>query len=89
MFDMSKICEYVCGKYYHVTYGRDIIGREQFAQGLLLNYYGGNIVLLSEKGIYHIKYKDIIFMKPIEPPINKLNEDFKELLESFKKDNIS
>ncbi len=86
---MSKVCEYVCDRYYHVTYDRDAMGREQFAQGLLLNYCSGNIVLLSEKGIYHIKYKDIIFMKPIEPLINKFNKDFKELLESFKEDNIS
>ena len=89
MFDMSKVCEYVCDRYYHVTYDRDAIGREKFAQGLLLNYYDGNIVLLSEKGIYHIKYNDIIFMEPIEPRMDKLSEDFKELLESFRKDNIS
>lgn len=87
MFDMNKICEYVCDRYYHVTYDRDYMGREQYVQGLLLNYYSGNVVLLTPKGICHIKYKDIIFMMPIEPPMNKLNEEFKELLECLKKDN--
>ena len=33
------------------------------------------------------KNKDIVFMMPIEPPMNRLSEDFKELLESFKEDN--
>lgn len=86
MFDMSKVCEYVCDKYYHVIYDRGNMGKEQFVQGLLLNYYGGNVVLLTQKGICHIKNKDIVFMMPIEPPMNRLSEDFKELLESFKKD---
>lgn len=76
---MDKICEYACNRYYHVVY-KDCRDREQFVQGLLLNYNSGNIVLLTPKGIYHIKYKDIIFMMPIEPPMNKLNEEFKELL---------
>lgn len=86
MFDMAKVCEYVCDRYYHVVYDRDIMGREYFVQGLLLNYYSGNVVLLTQKGICHIKYKDIIFMIPIEPRMDKLSEEFKELLESFKKD---
>ena len=84
---MTKVCEYVCDKYYHVVYNRDIMGREQFVQGLLLNYYSGNVILLTQKGICHIKYKDIIFMIPIEPPMNRLSEEFKELLESFKENN--
>lgn len=86
MFDMSKVCEYVCDRYYHVTYDRDLMGREQFIQGLLLNYYGGNVILLTQKGICHLKYKDIIFMMPIDPPMNRLSEEFKELLESVKKE---
>lgn len=83
---MGKVCEYVCDRYYHVIYNRDTMDKEQFVQGLLLNYYGGNVVLLTQKGICHIKYKDIIFMIPIEPPIDKFNKDFKELLESFKEE---
>ena len=85
MFDMSKVCEYVCDRYYHVTYDRDFMGREMYVQGLLLNYDSGNVVLLTQNGICHIKYEDILFMIPIEPPMNRLSEEFKELLESLKK----
>lgn len=81
MFDMCKVTEYVCDKFYYVIYKR--YNEEQRAEGLLLNYASGNIVLLSEKGIYHIRYKDIVFMKPFEPPIYRLSEEFKSLLESF------
>lgn len=84
MKNMDKAFKYACDKYYHVIYDRDHYGYEQRAEGLLLNYASGNIVLLSDKGMYHIKYKDVIFMKPIEPPMNKLSEEFKEVLESFK-----
>lgn len=84
MKNMDKAFGYACDKYYHVIYDRDHYGHEQRAEGLLLNYASGNIVLLSDKGMYHIKYKDVIFMKPIEPPMNKLSEEFKEVLESFK-----
>ena len=84
MKNMDKAFGYACDKYYHVIYDRDHYGHEQRVEGLLLNYASGNIVLLSDKGMYHIKYKDVVFMKPIEPPMNKLNKEFKEVLESFK-----
>lgn len=84
MKNMDKAFEYACDKYYHVIYDREHYGHEQRAEGLLLNYASGNIVLLSDKGMYHIKYKDVIFMKPIKPPVNKLSEEFKGVLESFK-----
>ena len=84
MKNMDKAFGYACDKYYHVIYDRDHYGCEQRVEGLLLNYAGGNIVLLSDKGMYHIKYKDVVFMKPIEPPMNKLSEEFKDVLESFK-----
>ena len=86
MLNIDKAFEYACDKYYYVIYEIDRCGCEQNVEGLLLNYAGGNIVLLSNKGIYHIKYKDIVFMKPIEPRMN-LSEEFKEILELFKKDN--
>ena len=85
MFDMSKVCEYVCDRYYYVTYDRDFMGREMYVHGLLLNYDSGNVVLLTQGGICHIKYEDILFMVPIEPPMNRLSEEFKELLKSLKK----
>lgn len=87
MKNMDKAFGYACDKYYHVIYDRDHYGHEQRVEGLLLNYASGNIVLLSDKGMYHIKYKDVVFMKPIEPSMNKLSEEFKEVLESFKENN--
>ena len=84
--NLDKAFEYACGKYYSITYDREHCGYEQRVEGFLLNYAGGNIVLLSDKGIYHIKYKDIIFMRPVDPRMDKLSSEFKELIESFKKD---
>lgn len=86
MVNMDRAFGYACDKYYCVVYDRDHNGCEQRAEGLLLNYYGGNIVLLSDKGMYHLKYRDVVFMKPIEPRMDKFSEEFKELLESLKKD---
>lgn len=87
MLNMDKAFGYACDKYYLVIYDRGHCGHEQRIEGLLLNYASGNVVLLADKGMYHIKYKDIVFMKPIEPPVDKLSEEFKELLKSFKEDN--
>lgn len=86
MFDMCKVSEYICDRFYYVIYKRYDI--EQRVEGLLLNYASGNIVLLSENGIYHIRYKDIVFMKPFEPPMYRLSKEFKSLLESFKNDEV-
>lgn len=84
--NIDRAFKYACDKYYSVIYDRGHCGYEQRAEGLLLNYASGNIVLLSDKGMYHIKYNDVIFMRPIEPRMDKLSEEFKEILESFKKD---
>lgn len=82
MFDMSKICSYVCDRYYQVIYKGDYYLTEQAVSGFLVNYTG-SIVLLSEKGIYHIGYKDIVFMKPINVPRNKLSKEFLDLIDSL------
>ena len=75
----TAICEYACNKYYVVDYNHN--GYKSTVKGMLLNYYSGNIVLLSEDGIYHMKYQDIIFMKPINiSSLNKVNIEYKELL---------
>ena len=87
MFNMVKVTEYACDKYYYVIYKRDYY-EEYKVEGLLLNYASGNIVLLSEEGIYHIRYNDIVFMKPIKPPTNRLSKEFNDLLESFKKNEV-
>lgn len=84
MQNLDKAFEYACNKYYRVFYNTDYGKFEHKVEGLLLNYTGGNTVLLSDKGIYHIKYKNIVYMEPIEPRTDNLDEEFKELLKSFK-----
>ncbi|MBR5796374.1 MAG: hypothetical protein IKY26_09540 [Erysipelotrichaceae bacterium] len=81
MKDVYRAFDYACYKFYYVIYNR--YGVEQRVEVLLLNYTGGDTVLLFEKGICHIKYKDIIFMKPFEPPMDRLNEEFKSLLKYY------
>lgn len=77
--NMTAVTEYVCNKYYHIEYKTENRLMEGVAKGLLLNYASGNVVLLSEEGIYHIKYKDIIFMKPILNITDKLTKPFIEI----------
>lgn len=83
MINIDKAFNYACDKYYCVIYDINHCGHEQKVEGLLLNYASGNIVMLSNDGIYHIRYKDIVFMKPTKPRIDKLSEEFKSLLKSF------
>lgn len=64
LIDESEICAQVCDKNYIVEYNH--CGYENIIKGKLLNYWSGNIVLLTEDGIYHLKYKDIIYMAPIK-----------------------
>ena len=86
MCNWSKLNDYIFDKYYCVIYEPNYCysctDYGQKIEGILLNYNSGNIVLLSEHGIYHIKYKDIIFMKPIEPPMDKLSKEFKKFLKT-------
>lgn len=78
------ITDYICGKYYHVVYKRDMYD-EKHIEGALLNYNGGTIDLLSEAGVYHIKYSDIVFMAPVEVRPYKLKPEFVKVLESLNK----
>lgn len=78
----TAICEYACDRYYAVDYNHG--GYTSTVKGFLLNYYSGNIVLLAENGIYHIKYKDIVFMKPLQLPLNNLNKEYLKLLETLR-----
>ena len=82
MKNLFKAFDYACYKFYYVIYNRNGLA-EQRVKGLLLNYTGGDVVLLSENGIYHIKYRDIIFMKPFAPPMDRLSEEFKNLLNYY------
>ena len=75
----TAICGYVCDRYYIIDYNH--YGYTLTVKGFLLNYYNGNIVLLSEDGIYHLKYKDIVFMKPVDTPsLDKFSPEYKKLL---------
>ena len=76
----ALINEYICNKYYDVVYKRDVYD-EKRVEGVLLNYNGGSIDLLSEAGVYHIRYSDIVFMAPVEARAYKLKPEFVKLLE--------
>ena len=76
------INSYICDKFYHVVYKREL--DEKKVNGVLLNYNGGTIDLLTEDGIYHIEYRDIVFMRPVKMPKDKINEEFNELLKALK-----
>lgn len=78
------ITDYICGKYYSVVYKRDMYDEKRI-EGALLNYNGGTIDLLSEAGVYHIKYSDIVFMAPVEVRPYKLKPEFVKVLESLNK----
>lgn len=58
----EMICAQICDKNYVVEYNH--YGYENTIKGKLLNYCSGNIVLLAEDGIYHLKYRDITYMAP-------------------------
>ena len=76
----ALINEYICDKYYHVVYKRDIYD-EKHVEGVLLNYNSGSIDLLSEAGVYHVRYSDIVFMAPVEARAYELKPEFVKLLE--------
>ena len=84
MYNIAKVSSYICDKFYAVTYSEDGLIRKTF--GLMLNYASGNIVLLSEDGVYHIRYKDILFMKSIDVPIEKLNKEYADVISAFAED---
>ena len=80
MRHLDRIFEYACGRYYRVVYKNDY--PEKSISGLLINYARGNIVLLSEEGIYHIKYEDIISMHPMKIfNLKEFNNDYRSIIE--------
>ena len=88
MYNMGAVTSYVCDKYYYVVYKHDDF-IEHPIKGLLLNYASGNIVLLADEGIYHIKYNDIILMRPIKVfPLEKCSEEFQKLIKSFNTEEV-
>ena len=76
---LEGIDNYICDRYYRVIYkhGCDV---EHEAKGFLLNYCGGNIVLLSDVGIYHVLYKNIVLMEPVKPKPDRWSKEFQELV---------
>lgn len=84
MFDMKTINDYACYRYYRITYKRDYVD-EVDVEGLLLNYNSGNVVLLSENGIWHIRCRDIVFMRPAKMVTEKFSKEFNDLVELFKR----
>lgn len=82
MYNRNAITDYVCNKYYYVVYNNCNLTKS--IQGLLLNYANGNIVLLADEGIYHIRYSNILFMKPIKDlPLKKCSKEFQKLIKSL------
>ena len=83
MYNIGAVTGYVCDKYYYVEY-KNGCALERPIVGLLLNYASGNIVLLADEGVYHIKYSDIMFMKPIKNfPLERCSKEFQDLIKSF------
>lgn len=69
----KELRDKICDRYYFVEYRH--VDIEEIVTGLLLNYNSGTIDILSENGIYHIDYRDILFMKPIKEKGRVLHED--------------
>lgn len=78
---MEEYTNYICDKYYLVEY--DYFGYTETIKGVMINYNSGNVILLSEKGIYHIPYRSIIFIKPIIPNYDKMNDEYKKVIENL------
>lgn len=72
--DLDK---YICNKYYYAE-----TKNHGTFEGYMLNYNGGNIVMISPKGIIHMPYSEAIILKPI----NEVgNEDLKKVVKYIKK----
>lgn len=64
MFD--RLSNHICDKYYYVeTKNHGVFN------GYMLNYNGGNIVILSKKGIIHMPYSEIVILKPLSKAPNE------------------
>jgi hypothetical protein len=71
MYDYNKLFDYAYEKLHYV---RTKDGYEY--RGLLMNYYNGNIIMLTENGIVHEQYKNIETMRPTR----KVSDKFQEIL---------
>lgn len=76
---------YICDRYYMVSY--NYFDSATTVRGILLNYSSGNVAVLAEDGIYHIKYQNIYHMQPIQmPPLDKFNERYQYILKVLQED---
>ena len=70
-----RLSNYICDKYYYVeTKNHGVFN------GYMLNYNGGNIVVLSKKGVIHMPYSEIVILKPLG---NAPNEDLEKMVENI------
>lgn len=77
---VSHCFDYAANRYYCIE-----IKNYGIIKGILLNYCGGRIILLTERGIVHLNYSEIHNMFPLKTPeLNKItNESYAALLEEM------
>lgn len=85
MDPLLKLFNYACDKMYRVVYTTEWHSDEHNVQGLLINCHGPLMILLSEKGLYYIKHKDIQLMEPIPMPRN-LGDNYRSTIETYLKE---
>lgn len=77
MYD--NLSKYVCDKYYTIIDENGVL-----YTGYMLNYYCGNIVMLTARGILHLKYKNIEQIVPVKDYI--VSEKLKEMVKDLNKE---
>ena len=82
--DLFKLFDYACDRFYLVRFD-DNTGDYKTVRGLLLNYSSGQIVLLAETGIYHLSYRDIVHMRPIETAfvMKRSCKEYRDLIQNY------
>lgn len=74
-YNYDILFDYACDKCYYIETTDYLAYR-----GVLLNYHGGTIVLLSTKGMVHLPYSEIYRMYPL----SKIPFELEEVLKSAK-----
>lgn len=79
--NLDILFNYACNRMYHIdykTYDNYTISIE----GLLINYSGSKIVLLSDCGVYQLNYNDICLMRPmrLKEVIGRSCEEYKQVV---------
>ena len=74
---------YACDKYYHVVFEKEGSYVQKRISGILISLFGGNITLLSDEGMWIIKLKEVVFMRPAKPNMETLSEEYKNILNSI------